>query len=116
MKLTAKSLALVFAGGATGSLLRWALGEAFDLVAMLWLANLLGSLMLGFANGHSWFSSEGRRQFWSIGFCGGFTTMSGLAIWPYFSNFSAVAFITMFAIGLACYWLGLKIGTGMATK
>lgn len=116
MKLTAKSSALVFAGGAIGSLLRWALGEAFDLVAMLWLANLLGSLMLGFANGHSWFSSEGRRQFWSIGFCGGFTTMSGLAIWPYFSSFTAPGLAALIAAGLACYWIGLKIGTRMAAK
>lgn len=116
MKLTTKSSALVFFGGAIGSLLRWLLGEAFDLVEMLWVANLLGTLFLGFVNGHSWFAGENRRQFWAIGFCGGFTTMSGLAIWPYFSSFSAVAVITMFAIGLACYWLGLKIGTRMATK
>lgn len=96
--------------------MRWILGEVFDVVAMLWLANLLGTIFLGFANGHSWFATESRREFWAVGFCGGFTTMSGLAIWIYFDSFNLIGLLAMFASGLLAYWLGLKIGTRMAAK
>lgn len=116
MKLAPKSIALTFAGGAIGSLSRWVLGESFDMVAMLWVANLLGTLLLGVFNGHSWFATESRREFWAIGFCGGFTTMSGLAAWMYFSSFSLIALALMFALGFLVYWFGLKIGTRMAAR
>ena len=116
MKLAPKSIALTFAGGAIGSLSRWVLGESFDMVAMLWVANLLGTLLLGLINGHSWFATESRREFWAIGFCGGFTTMSGLAAWMYFSSFSLIALALMFALGFLVYWFGLKIGTRMAAR
>lgn len=116
MKLSPKSIALTFAGGAIGSIIRWLLGESCDMVAMLWAANLLGTLLLGVFNGHSWFATESRREFWAIGFCGGFTTMSGLAAWVYFSSFSPIALALMLALGLLVYWLGVKIGTRMAAK
>ena len=116
MKLAPKSIALTFAGGAIGSLSRWLLGEDVDMATMLWVANLIGTLLLGFMNGHRWFASEGRREFWAIGFCGGFTTMSGLAAWMYFSSFNLIGLLAMFAVGLATYWLGLKIGTRIGAK
>jgi CrcB protein len=116
MKLSPKSIALTFAGGAIGSLSRWLLGESFDMVAMLWAANLVGTFLLGVFNGHSWFATESRREFWAIGFCGGFTTMSGLAAWMYYSTFSLLGLIAMFGLGILVYWFGLKIGTRMAAK
>jgi len=109
------SAALVFAGGALGSVLRLAMSEATpNTFLSLAVINLLGSLALGVVNSHSFFAKPSRQLVWGAGFCGGFTTMSGLSllaleqfgvnnIWPAFIGFSALA-------GVLFYWLGKTLG------
>lgn len=116
MQLSKKTVALTFAGGAIGSLCRWLLGEAFDAALMLWVANLVGAAFLGFINSHPWFSSVSRKEFWAVGFCGGFTTMSGLAVWQYSSTFNWIALIALIAAGLASYWLARTLTSRMVSK
>jgi fluoride ion exporter CrcB/FEX len=116
LKLTPKSIALTFAGGAIGSLTRWAISDASEMATMLWFANILGTLLLGYFSGSPRFESQSRREFWAVGFCGGFTTMSGLAAWQFYGTFSWVSILIMFALGLVAYFVGLKIGSRMGTK
>ena len=71
------SAALVFAGGALGSVLRLAMSEATpNTFLSLAVVNLLGSLALGVVNSHSFFAKPSRQLVWGAGFCGGFTTFS----------------------------------------
>ncbi|MBP6043443.1 MAG: CrcB family protein [Rhodoluna sp.] len=116
MQLTPRAISLTFVGGASGTLLRWLLGDIFDMVTMLWVANILGTALLGFVNGDAWFNTENRKAFWAVGFCGGFTTMSGIALWQFYGTFSWLAIVVMFALGLLAYFVGLKLGSRMATK
>lgn len=109
-------MALAFTGGAIGSVLRWSLGEAFDAEVMLWIANLAGTALLGFINSHPWFNLETRKQFWAVGFCGGFTTMSGLAIWQYAADFNLLEVGLLVASGLAVYWLFRSATSRMLRK
>jgi fluoride ion exporter CrcB/FEX len=80
LKITWKSIALVFAGGALGTLLRFSfdvsLGSLFSVAAV----NIIGSGIIGWINSDPRTSQIGRRQFWAVGFSGGFTTMSGVAL------------------------------------
>jgi len=129
MKPTAKSAALVFLGGALGTWGRWFIAEAsqnllvttnefahYDQVlaatiVMLFAVNLFGAGFLGFSNNYSRWQSDLQRAFWGIGFAGGFTTMSGVALWMYHRSFSpdAIALtIAMFALGIWAYRLGAK--------
>lgn len=87
MKPSFRILALVFAGGALGTLIRLAVSFSTisDIVA-LFVVNLLGTAFLAWFNGQqrhprSKLNTEGKRAFWGAGFAGGFTTMSGLALW-----------------------------------
>lgn len=109
------SAALVFAGGALGSVLRLAISESTpNTFLSLAAVNLLGSLALGVVNSHPWFKPQARQLIWGAGFCGGFTTMSGLSllgleqfgvnnIWSAFIGFSALG-------GVLFYWLGKFLG------
>ena len=109
------SAALVFAGGALGSVLRLAISESTpNTFLSLATVNLLGSLVLGLVNSHLWFKPQSRQLIWGAGFCGGFTTMSGLSllgleqfgvnnIWSAFIGFSALG-------GVLFYWLGKFLG------
>ena len=129
MKPTAKSAVLVFLGGALGTWGRWFFAETsqnllvntnesahYDQVlaatiVMLFVVNLLGAGFLGFANNFSRWQSDLHRAFWGIGFAGGFTTMSGVALWIYHRSLSPDAFalvIAMFALGIWAYRLGAK--------
>jgi hypothetical protein len=47
---------------------------------------------------------------------GGFTTMSAIAILPLTPSFDALSVGAMVAVGLAGYWVGLKIGTRMGNS
>ena len=116
MQLTPRAISLTFVGGAIGTFLRWLLGEAFDMVAMLWLANMLGTLILGFVNSHVWFNSDNRKALWAVGFCGGFTTMSGLAVWQFYGTFNWLAIVSMFSLGLLAYFAGSVFGLRMSAK
>ena len=73
-----KSLLLVGAGGALGSIVRYAVSMLFAHFAISghWatlLVNVVGSLMIGFAIP---LLSNGAHLFAVVGFCGGFTTFS----------------------------------------
>ena len=107
-----RATALVFLGGALGSVARYAIGQTFDQLSMLFAVNILGTLALGFVNGKKradWISS-----FFGAGFAGGFTTMSGVSILLALSTLAelggAIAFtIAMLAAGFAAYLLGLRL-------
>jgi fluoride ion exporter CrcB/FEX len=51
-----------------------------------------------------------------VGFCGGFTTMSGLAVWQLYGTFNWFAMAAMFALGLLAYFAGSAIGSRMSAK
>ena len=112
-KLSRSAVLLTFSGGALGSLLRFAIAEVNSTLVALWIVNILGALFVGFFAGHKWFKTESRRAFFSTGLAGGFTTMSAIAILPLGSNFDAISIGAMVAVGMAAYWLGLKIGSRM---
>ena len=113
-KLSPSAVLLTFGGGAIGSLLRFAISEANSTLVALWIVNVAGALLIGFFNGHKWFKTESRRAFFSTGFAGGFTTMSAIAVLPLGENFEAtfgaISIGAMVAVGMAAYWLGLKLG------
>lgn len=73
-----KSLLLVGAGGALGSIVRYAVSMLFAHFSICshWATlavNVIGSLMIGFAIP---LLSNGAHLFAVVGFCGGFTTFS----------------------------------------
>ena len=113
-KLSRSAVLLTFSGGALGSLLRFAIFEVNSTLIALWIVNILGALFVGFFAGHKWFKTESRRAFFSTGLAGGFTTMSAIAILPLGPNFDAISIGAMVAVGMAAYWLGLKIGSRMS--
>jgi len=113
-KLSRSAVLLTFSGGALGSLLRFAIAEVNSTLVALWIVNILGALFVGFFAGHKWFKTESRRAFFSTGLAGGFTTMSAIAILPLGPNFDAISIGAMVAVGMAAYWLGLKIGSRMS--
>lgn len=75
------NVALVFAGGAVGSLARYAVSLAIDPAGSLPLAtllvNLVGSFLLGLLVGAA--AGARSRLLFGTGFLGGFTTYSALA-------------------------------------
>jgi CrcB protein len=112
VKPTPKILLLTFIGGALGTALRYGLSLAVeDTLAVLFTVNLLGAAALGWFNGHPHFATDERRALWAVGFAGGFTTMSGVAVFLFFHLFALDAPLLwvalMFALGLAAYWLAL---------
>ena len=118
-KLSRSAITLTFFGGALGSLLRFAISETSTSLVALFIVNIVGALLVGFFAGHSWFRSESRRNFWSTGFAGGFTTMSAVAILPLTETSAmaslAITVATMVAFGLFAYWLGQKVGARMGS-
>jgi len=82
---------------------------------MLFAVNLVGAAFLGFVNSSPALASGSSKAFWGIGFAGGFTTMSGVALWvvassadAYLAPFTAIA---MFISGVAAYLLALRFGS-----
>jgi fluoride ion exporter CrcB/FEX len=73
---------------------------------VLIVVNLLGTAFLGYANGSKRFDSDSASAFWKIGFSGGFTTMSGLALLVIPSqSVSGVVAALMMALGVVVYLL-----------
>ena len=110
MKPTFRSVGLVFLGGALGTWGRWFFAETFNTIVMLFAVNILGSILIGFLNGKK--LSEDQRALWVVGFCGGFTTMSGVALWIYLQAFSGEAALLvalMFVAGIGAYYVGGKL-------
>jgi len=80
-----QSLVLVFLGGGLGSVLRFALGRWIQVPHgqhFPWgtfVANVAACLVLGFVIGladHKNMLTPAARMFWTVGFCGGFSTFS----------------------------------------
>lgn len=122
MKLNAKSMLLVFAGGALGSILRYFAGAVLinNFVALA-VVNLLGAAFLGWFNGSAKagkpkFTAAGSGQFWSVGFAGGFTTMSGLAMSYLFLSVDIPAalgyVLAQLAFGILVYIGAMKFSSG----
>lgn len=110
MKPTAKNIGLVFLGGALGTWARWVFAESSSTIVMLFVVNILGSVLIGFLNGKK--LNENNRALWVVGFCGGFTTMSGVALWIFMQAFSAQAALLtalMFAAGIGAYFVGRRL-------
>ncbi len=87
-----KTLALIFLGGGTGSVLRYLVGQlttdiklfaGFGLEFPLgtFLANILGCFLIGLFNGMAarFGIAEPTRLMLTVGLCGGFTTFSTLS-------------------------------------
>jgi CrcB protein len=83
-------------------------------LVMLIVVNLVGAAFLGFVNSSPLFATESRRVFWGVGFAGGFTTMSGVALWVVASSADAflapITVIAMFISGVAAYLLANRFG------
>lgn len=101
MKLSAKVVALTFVGGAIGTLLRFSLTLIPEFFfTNYWAANLAGASLIALFNNLAWFSSDARRAFFTVGFTGGFTTMSALTMLTLYSWPTVVA---QLLLGVAIY-------------
>ena len=127
MKSSAKLLALVFAGGAVGTLARYGIGLVTNWAMAVVVVNLLGAAFLGAVNGFgtkpgNHFSTDGARAFWGAGFAGGFTTMSGLAGAFVLLNFvgqpliSAVFIVGQMVLGVLLYMAAQKLAAGVTAS
>jgi fluoride ion exporter CrcB/FEX len=94
------------------------LGSFFAVAAV----NIVGSAIIGWVNSDPRTSQVSRRQFWAVGFSGGFTTMSGVALLnatgitaslsaglPF--NFQLLGYVLMiFVLSLFAYWGAYALG------
>lgn len=118
--MTSKDFYLVFLGGALGALLRYLVGGTLELTLgsgiagslSLLIVNVLGAMFLGFINFSSRFTTESSKSLWAAGFCGGFTTMSGVAIflYQYPPLLAMPAAAVMFGFGFIGYAAGANLG------
>lgn len=117
--MSSKDYLLVFLGGALGAFARYVLGGSLELVIganlasslSLLLVNVLGAMFLGIVNFHPRFANEAQKSFWAAGFCGGFTTMSGIALflYQYPPLLAMPAAAVMFGFGFIGYALGANL-------
>ena len=115
--LIANELFLVFLGGGIGSLLRYAIGSGLELslgstlagMLSLFFVNVAGAFFLGIVSFHPFFASENRKSFWGSGFAGGFTTMSGVALFVYQQGSVTITSV-MFALGFFAFAAGVALG------
>lgn len=116
-----KQLLLVFLGGGFGSVCRYLLGKVLNssesgIPYGTFLANILGSLLIGFILGLAAKNetlSQNQTLLLATGFCGGFTTFSSFAYENHiflksgdFMSF-AIYTITSFIIGFLAVFLGM---------
>jgi len=120
-RLLSSEYFLVFLGGGIGALLRYAIGSALELSVgsalavsiSLVLVNVVGALFLGIVSFHPSFASAERKAFWGTGVSGGFTTMSGVALFLYQPNSLAITAV-MFALGFLSFAAGVNFGKAKA--
>ena len=118
-----KNLLLVFIGGGFGSVLRYVLGKWLNnsengIPYGTFVANVLGSLLIGFILGYAAKNdalSQNSTLLLATGFCGGFTTFSTFAYENHlflksgdFTSF-AVYTIASFVIGFLAVFAGLYV-------
>lgn len=118
-----KNLVLVFLGGGLGSVLRYLLSKYINsnkngIPYGTFLANILGSLLIGFFLGLAAKNntlSQNQTLLLATGFCGGFTTFSTFAyenhIFLKSGDFTTFALYTIasFVIGFLAVFLGIYI-------
>ncbi len=101
-----KNLLLVFLGGGLGSTVRFSLGKWVNALHnhhFPWgtlVVNVVACFILGFVIGladHKQIISASSRLFWTVGFCGGFSTFST------FSNETLYLIQAGFTISLVLY-------------
>jgi fluoride ion exporter CrcB/FEX len=88
------------------------------------IVNLLGAAALGFVTSHKFFAAATRQSFWGIGFLGGFTTMSGLAVITAGDDLGLssvgpiywLLVLIQLLMGIAAYRLGLIVASAGANK
>jgi CrcB protein len=116
-KLLSSEYFLVFLGGGLGALLRYALGSGLELslgstlagMLSLFIVNVTGAFFLGIVSFHPFFANENRKSFWGSGFAGGFTTMSGVALFVYQQSSLTITSV-MFALGFFAFAAGVALG------
>jgi CrcB protein len=116
-KLLSSEYFLVFLGGGLGALLRYALGSGLELslgstlagMLSLFIVNVAGAFFLGIVSFHPFFANENRKSFWGSGFAGGFTTMSGVALFVYQQSSLTITSV-MFALGFFAFAAGVALG------
>jgi CrcB protein len=122
-------LPLVFTGGAFGTSLRYSIEILVSTlpqsqIIVTSIVNLLGAAALGFVTSNRFFASSTRQGFWGVGFLGGFTTMSGLAVITAgaelgLSSVGPVYWLLVLmqlVMGVAAYRLGLIVASAGANK
>ena len=116
MTLSARVVLLTFVGGALGTIARWSIGLAIE--SSFWavaLVNIAGAFAIGFFNGHRSFHTDARRAFFSVGLCGGFTTLSALMATAD-SGLAGVGVAAEFALGIGVYLLGRRTGDSSSAE
>ena len=120
-KLLGSQYSLVFIGGGLGAFSRYLVGSILEISAgsalagvfSLFLVNVLGAFFLGIVSFHPAFTSQERKSFWGSGFAGGFTTMSGVALFLY-QQATLPLTAVMFALGFLTFAAGVRIGKAKA--
>jgi len=122
-KLSGKDLSLVFAGGAVGALLRYFIAVGLEVVLgpssantlSLFMVNIVGATFLGLINT---LDNQSTQAFWGAGFSGGFTTMSGVALFTYTQAPVLVlpSLAVMFGLGFIGYAAGNNLGRVLRDK
>ena len=103
----------VFVGGALGTLFRFSVDFVGGQLLALMIANLLGAALLGLMNGHKRFAGDKAGALWKVGFTGGFTTMSGLALFMALNRaptISILSVVLVMLLGIVFYRLGKAAG------
>jgi fluoride ion exporter CrcB/FEX len=109
--MTLRLIGLAFLGGALGSLARYALSLSFEQSVWLWVANILGALLLGLVHTHQKLKSPSFQNLLGTGFAGGFTTLSSLITFASLEGDSALLqMIAQIGVGLFAYALGRNLG------
>jgi CrcB protein len=103
----AQVVSLVFLGGALGSGLRFLVGLNLAVGPTLFAVNLLGTFLLGLVNGRDWKSWV--HPFLGTGVAGGFTTLSGLALFVANEPINICQAALMIALGFASHWVGMRL-------
>lgn len=118
-----KNLILVFIGGGFGSVLRFIIGKWLNnsengIPYGTFVANILGSLLIGFILGYTAKSdtiSQNHTLLLATGFCGGFTTFSTFAYENHLflksGDFTSFAFyaIASFIVGFLAVFAGMYL-------
>lgn len=117
-----KDFLLVFLGGSLGALLRYLVGGVLELTLgattagslSLLIVNVVGATFLGYTTTNPRFASEDQKSFWSAGFCGGFTTMSGIALFLY--NYPPLLAMPAAAVMFGFGFIGFAAGASFGGK